>query len=68
MLIAGYEWSLSDASTLGLAAGLGDGVYATDTASNLVNLALTVGKGAYSASYILNPEAETTFLVFATSF
>ena len=60
---AGYEWSLPGESTIGVAAGLGDGIYSTDTDPNLVNLSLAVGKGAYSASYILNAEAETSFLM-----
>lgn len=51
-----------------LFAGFGNGLYTTDTDFNAVNLGITVSSGPWSASYILNPEAETNFLVFGRSF
>ncbi len=46
----------------------GNGIYSLDADFSLVNLGLTVSKGIFSASYILNPNREITFLVFGASF
>ena len=49
--------------------GAGDGVYLVDSdRMNVVNIGLAASSGALSVSYILNPQAETSFLVFGCSF
>ena len=58
----------SDDVEVGLTVGVGNGVYTTDTDPNLAQVSLDVSSGDYFAQYILNPEAEITFLVFGTSF
>ncbi len=64
----GYELLADDDMTVGLSVGAGNEVYAVDADPMIVAVGLNVTKGAYMASYILNPEAETTFLVFGRSF
>lgn len=59
---------LSDGIEAGVFAGLGNGVYTTDSDPAVVNIGLSVSSDEYSASYIVNPEAETSFLVFGLSF
>ena len=63
-----YELLAEDDMTVGLSVGAGNEVYAVDADPMIVAVGLNVTKGAYIASYILNPEAETTFLVFGRSF
>jgi hypothetical protein len=58
----------SDDVEVGLTVGAGDGVYTTDTDPNLVQVSLDVASGDYFGQFILNPEAEITFLVFGMSF
>lgn len=58
----------TDDVEVGVTVGGGDGVYTTDTDPNLVQVSLDVSSGDYFAQFILNPEAEITFLVFGTSF
>ena len=58
----------TDDVEVGVTVGGGDGVYTTDTDPNLVQISLDVSSGDYFAQFILNPEAEITFLVFGTSF
>jgi hypothetical protein len=53
---------------VGVTLGAGNGLYTTDTDPALVQVSLDVSSGDYFAQYILNPEAEITFLVFGTSF
>ena len=53
---------------VGLGLGAGNGVYTTDTDPALVTISLNIAAGDYFAQYILNPDAEITFLVFGTSF
>ena len=60
--------------------GLGNGVYtyeadedpaddeAPEDTIDLVSVGLNMSKGDYFASYILNPNRESTFLVFGRSF
>ena len=60
------EWS--EGVDLSIGAAAGNGVYTTDTDFALVVLSVTASKDSYSASYILNPESELTFLVFGKSF
>ena len=63
-----YAHALNSSVGISLAAGFGNGAYTTDNDPNLVNLSFGVEKGGYTAAYILNPEAETNFLVFGRSF
>lgn len=58
----------SDDVEVDLTVGVGNGVYTTDTDPNLAQVSIDVSSGDYFAQYILNPEAEITFLVFGTSF
>ncbi len=58
----------TDDVEVGIGLGAGNGVYTTDTDPNLVSVSLNVAAGDYFAQYILNPDAEITFLVFGTSF
>ena len=67
-LEGGYELMAEDDMTVGLSIGAGNEVYAVDADPMIVAVGLNVTKGVYMASYILNPEAETTFLVFGRSF
>lgn len=58
----------TDDVEVGVTLGAGNGVYTTDTDPTLVSISLDVASGDYFAQYILNPDAEITFLVFGTSF
>ena len=60
------EWS--EGADVSVAVGAGNGAYTTDTELALVVLSVTASKDSYSASYILNPDSELTFLVFGKSF
>ena len=53
---------------LSISAAAGNGVYSTDQDFALVVLSVSASKDSYSASYILNPDSELTFLVFGKSF
>ena len=64
---AGYDLGSVDGVGVSLAAGLGNGDYTTDTDPMVVHLAIRLTRDRYSASYIVNPEAETSFLVFGRS-
>ena len=67
----GYDLGeVSDGVTAGLFGAVGSGQYhdTSDSAIKFVNAGLSVANDEYSASYIINPEAETTFLVFGKSF
>ncbi|MCK5520496.1 MAG: hypothetical protein KAI81_05245 [Candidatus Marinimicrobia bacterium] len=63
----GYDIISTDELGLNAVLGLGNGAYVLDVDPNIVNLALTASKGNYWASYILNPDADTNFLVFGYS-
>jgi hypothetical protein len=65
---AGYRIVSNDEISAKLIAGAGDGMYAVEDDFTAVNIGLTVSKGAMFASYILNPDAETNFLVAGYSF
>jgi hypothetical protein len=67
-LEASYDLGEIEEVGVSLSAGVGNGVYTTDTDPDLVNVSLSLSKGDYSAAYILNPDQETTFLVFGKSF
>ena len=64
----GYSLLEEGDMTVGLTVGAGNEVYTVDADPMIVAVGMNVTKGAYMASYILNPEAETTFLVFGRSF
>ncbi len=60
--------ALSGDVEVGLTVGAGNGVYTTEGDPGLVSVSLDVSDGDYFGSYILNPEAEISFLVFGRSF
>lgn len=62
-------YSREDVSA-GLSVGAGNQVYVTDASGNwnLVNLALNVTRDRYTVSYILNPEADISWMVLGISF
>ena len=60
--------ALSGDTEVGLTVGAGNGVYTTDGDPGVASVSLDVSDGDYFASYILNPEAEISFLVFGRSF
>ena len=66
----GYALGTFENVEASLVVGGGDGMYVTDESGdfNVVNIGITFAKDALSASYIINPEAETNFLVFGYSF
>jgi len=66
---AGYEFFSEDDLNVSGFAGLGNEIYVSDPADDLtlVNIGLTASKGALSASYIINPDLDTSFLVFGNS-
>ena len=65
---ATYDLGEIEETAVSITAGLGNGVYTTDTDPALVSVGLNMSKGDYFASYILNPDKESTFLVFGRSF
>ena len=48
--------------------GLGNGAYSTDGESAPVSLGISASRDNFSASYIINPDQETSFLVFGVNF
>lgn len=60
---AGYGICEKDDISVSAFAGLGNGLYVTDGGFNFVNLGISASKGAFSIAFIVNPEAETDFLV-----
>lgn len=64
---AGYELFSDENLSATLTVGAGDGMYTVEEGFGLVNVGLTVSKGSMFASYIVNPEAKTNFLVFGMS-
>ena len=60
--------ALSGDTEVGLTVGAGNGAYTTDGDPGVASVSLDVSDGDYFASYILNPDSETTFLVFGRSF
>lgn len=67
-LEATYDLGEIDETAVSITAGAGNGAYTTDTDPMLVTVGVNVSKGDYFASYILNPDKESTFLVFGRSF
>jgi hypothetical protein len=66
---AGYEVYNKDDLSVNAFAGLGNEIYVVNDDGNpgLVNLGVTASKGNLSASYIMNTEADVSYLVFAYS-
>ena len=48
--------------------GLGNGEYSTDGEFAPVSLGISASRDNFSASYIINPDQETSFLVFGVNF
>ncbi|MYA24659.1 MAG: hypothetical protein F4Z30_18610 [Gemmatimonadetes bacterium] len=65
---ATYDLGEMEETAVSVTVGLGNGFYTTTTDPALVSVGLNMGKGDYFASYILNPDKESTFLVFGRSF
>ena len=65
---ATYDLGEMEETAISVTAGFGNGVYTTDTDPALVSVGLNMSKGDYFASYILNPDKESSFLVFGRSF
>ncbi len=66
----GYDLGeVSDGVTAGLFVGFGNGQYTIedDSAFAPVNAGITLSNDEYSASYIINPDSETSFLVLGKS-
>jgi hypothetical protein len=60
--------ALSDDETeVSLSAALGNGAYVAGDDPALVFIGINVSQGDYSASYIVNPDSELSFLVFGKS-
>ena len=62
------EMLTSDDVEVGLTVGAGNGIYTTDTDPMVASVSLDVAKDDWFGSYILNPDAEITFLVIGKSF
>lgn len=67
-LEATYDLGEMGETAVSITAGAGNGVYTTDTDPTLVTIGVNLSKGDYFASYILNPDKESTFLVLGRSF
>ena len=48
--------------------GLGNGLYSTDGEFAPVSIGVSASRDNFSASYIINPDQETSFLVFGVNF
>ena len=48
--------------------GLGNGAYSTDGEFAPVSIGISASRDNFSASYIINPDQETSFLVFGVNF
>ncbi len=64
----GYDLGTFEDIGASLVIGAGDGVYAMEGDMAVVNIGVTFSKDAIFASYIINPDTETNFLVFGYSF
>lgn len=65
---ATYDFGEMEGTAVSLTVGVGDGVYTIDNDPALASVGLNMGRGDYFASYILNPDKESTFFVFGRSF
>jgi len=61
------SYSLESELSPTILVGLGDGAYSTDEKLAPVHLGLNLSKGKFSTTYILNPNLETSYLVFGYS-
>lgn len=64
---ADYNFYDKDDYSASLFVGAGDGIYTTDADFDLVNVGITASKDIFSASYIVNPEQETSWVVFGVT-
>ncbi|MCW8819687.1 MAG: hypothetical protein OQK61_05175, partial [Ignavibacteriaceae bacterium] len=64
---AGYNFYDKDDYSASVFVGGGDEVYTSDGEFDIVNVGLTVSKDIFSASYIINPDQETSFLVLGVT-
>ena len=65
---ATYDLGEMEETAVSVTVGFGNGFYTTTTDPALVSVGLNMSKGDCFASYILNPDKESTFLVFGKSF
>ena len=65
---ATYDLGEMEETAVSVTVGFGNGFYTTTTDPALVSIGLNMGKGDNFASYILNPDKESAFLVFGRSF
>lgn len=71
---ATYDLGEMEETAVSVTAGFGNGVYThegdedSEDTTALVSVGLNMSKGDYFASYILNPNRESSFLVFGRSF
>ena len=64
-----YELMSDDDISASVTAALGtEAYYTSDGDPALINVGLSVSKGDYTAQYILNPDAEQSWMVFMMSF
>lgn len=65
-----YAFYSNEDISAGLSIGAGNQVYVTEASGNwnIVNLALNVTRDRYMVSYILNPEADISWMVLGISF
>jgi len=63
-----YDVGEIDATAVSATIGAGNGAYTTNTDPRLVSAAINLSKGGYFASYILNPDRKSTFMIFGKSF
>ena len=74
ILAAAYVYGADDESkylelTYGaFTLGLGDGAYSSDGKFAPVSIGVSASRDNFSASYIINPDQETSFLVFGVNF
>ncbi len=61
-----YEFYSKDELSVSAFAGLGNEIYVSNLSGDvaLVNLGISASKGSLSASYIVNPDLDTNYLVF----
>lgn len=68
-LEAGYDFYNKEDISARLIVGAGDGVYVSDSDKlDIVNVGISTSSGPVSVSYIINPQAETNYLVFGYTF
>ena len=63
-----YDFYENENINASLVVGGGNDMYVIEDEFNVVNVGLSVSKGPMSVSYIINPDAETNYLVAGYSF